>query len=109
MMGIMYKEPLIDGLTITCVPDHIFGYELVPVKTHKKKRINKKYLKKYGYKKVIPFRLYVFANGVFCAESNYKRMIQKIKKDEKILSSIKKFNFIPDYRVPNENSTILPV
>lgn len=39
------------------------GIVSVRIKTHRKKRINKKWLKKYGYKdKVIEFKTYVFDN-----------------------------------------------
>lgn len=63
---------------------NIFGYELIGVpymmdivqaRTHKKKRINKKWRKRYGVKEVPWNKLYIADGKIYC----HPKMIEKIK------------------------------
>lgn len=62
----------------------IFGYniigsssmmDVVQVRIHKKKRINKKWRKRYGFKEVSWKRCYVFGDTIIC----HPEMIKKIE------------------------------
>lgn len=50
----------------------------VQAKTHKKKRINKKWLKRYGYKEVPSKKILVFNNQFFMHPNMAKRLRQII-------------------------------
>ena len=62
----------------------IFGYDLIGVshmadkvqaRTHKKKRINKKWRKRYGFKEIPWNKFYIVDNKIYC----HPNMIEKIK------------------------------
>lgn len=62
----------------------IFGYQLIGVpymadivqaRTHKKKRINKKWRKRYGMKEVPWKKFYIAGDKIYC----HPKMIEKIK------------------------------
>lgn len=62
----------------------IFGYQLIGVphmadkvqaRTHKKKRINKKWRKRYGFREIPWKTFYIDGNRVYC----HPKMIDKIK------------------------------
>lgn len=63
------------GYNIQILPDAVLGENpyLVQVRTHKKKRINKKWAKRYGYvTKYKTFNTMVFDNTVFMTEQMYQ-------------------------------------
>lgn len=63
------------GYNIQILPDALLGENpyLVQVRTHKKKRINKKWAKRYGYvTKYKTFNTMVFDNIVFMTEQMYQ-------------------------------------
>ena len=60
------------------------GYQLIEVRScadyvqarkHKKKRINKKWLKRYGMKEVPWNKFYIEGNKIYC----HQKMIEKVK------------------------------
>ena len=62
----------------------IFGYQLIGVpymadkvqaRTHKKKRINKKWRKRYGMKEIPWKKFYIEGNRIYC----HPQMIEKIQ------------------------------
>jgi hypothetical protein len=62
----------------------IFGYDIIGVssmadnvqaRTHKKKRINKKWRKRYGFKEIPWNKFYIEGNRIYC----HPKMIEKIK------------------------------
>ena len=62
----------------------IFGYDIIAVpymadivqaRTHKKKRINKKWRKRYGVREVPWKKFYVEGNRIYC----HPKMIDKLK------------------------------
>lgn len=62
----------------------IFGYQIIEVphmmdivqaRTHKKKRINKKWRKRYGIKEVPWNKFYIEGNRIYC----HPKMAEKIK------------------------------
>lgn len=69
---------------IFVIPDTMLpGGEYVQVKRHKKKRINKKYLKKYGVRYQAPMKLCAFGGGIYCPESHLHTLQNKLNKDNK--------------------------
>lgn len=74
---------------IFVIPDIMLpGGEYVQVKKHKKKRINKKYLKKYGKVYRAPLQIFVFDNGCYCPKSRSKIILKKMKQDPNIGKTI---------------------
>lgn len=65
-MGCLYDIISVPGMT-----------DVVQVRTHKKKRINKKWRKYYGFKKVPSKVCYIIDNKIYC----HPNMIEKIKAD----------------------------
>lgn len=64
--------------------NNIFGYDIIGVpymadivqaRTHKKKRINKKWRKRYGVREVPWKKFYIEGNKIYC----HPKMIEKIK------------------------------
>lgn len=64
----------------------IFGYEIigvpcmadkVQVRTHKKRRINKKWRKRYGFKEVPWNKVIIFENKIYC----HPKIAEKIKSE----------------------------
>ena len=52
-------------------------------RTHKKRRINKKWLKRYGYKTVLDdTKVIVFGNSILVTPRMAKRIIKEVKKNE---------------------------
>lgn len=50
-------------------------------RTHKKRRINKKWLKRYGYKTVLDdTKVIVFGNNILVTPRMAKRIIREVKK-----------------------------
>lgn len=77
---------IINGINFITVPDtEISGGEYIQVRKHKKKRINKKYLKKYGKIYRAPDTIFGFNNAICCAESRLKEIIAKIENDNKLI------------------------
>lgn len=63
------------GYNIQILPDALLGENpyLVQVRTHKKKRINKKWAKRYGYiTKYKLFNTVVFNNTVFMTKQTFQ-------------------------------------
>lgn len=55
--------------------------KLVPRRTHRKRRINKKWLKRYGYKSVPDDnRVVIFRNEIFATPKMCEKLIAKIMK-----------------------------
>jgi hypothetical protein len=53
----------------------------VPRRTHRKRRIAKKWLKRYGYKCVPDDnKVLIFGNGIYASEKMCKRLIAEIMK-----------------------------
>ena len=63
-----------DGYQIICVP---YMVDIVQVRTHKKKRINKKWRKRYGVKEVPWKKFYLVGDKIYC----HPKMFEKIKVD----------------------------
>lgn len=73
------------GYNIQILPDAVLGENpyLVQVRTHKKKRINKKWAKRYGYiTKYKTFNTMVFDNTVFMTEQMYQDLQRGIKNEQ---------------------------
>lgn len=52
-------------------------------RTHKKRRINKKWLKRYGYKTVLDdTKVILFGNSILVTPRMAKRIIKEVKKNE---------------------------
>jgi hypothetical protein len=49
--------------------------DMVQVRTHKKKRINKKWRKRYGFKEIPWNKFYIESNRIYC----HHKWIEKIK------------------------------
>lgn len=70
----------------------IYGMELiethsvtksVPIRPHRKRRINKKWMKRYGTKEVPDYQNIVIANGcVFAQPKTIKKIIESVKNYE---------------------------
>lgn len=55
--------------------------KLVRSRTHRKRRIDKKWLKKYGYKAVPDdSKIYIFDGCVYASPNTIKKIIEDIKK-----------------------------
>ena len=53
----------------------------VPRRTHRKRRINKKWLKRYGYKRVLDdSQVVIWGNEIFATPKMCKRLIAEILK-----------------------------
>lgn len=57
---------------IICVP---YMADTIQVRTHKKKRINKKWRKRYGMKEIPWNKFYIFENKIFC----HPKLAEKVK------------------------------
>lgn len=75
-------------VNLITAPNHIFGYDLVQVKRHKKKRINKKYIKKYGYKKLVPMKVFVIGHQVYCPECHYEKILKKMQTNSEMVKKL---------------------
>lgn len=64
-----------------------------PARRHKRKRIAKKWLKRYGYKKEPDPNIYISANRQIVAihPEIYRQMLEEIGDEDKLLSGIKNF------------------
>ena len=59
--------------------------KIVRSRTHRKKRIDKKWLKRYGYKKVQDHSKILFINGTFyMSQKNYNRLQKEMELQEKL-------------------------
>ena len=73
------------GYNIQLLPDAILGENsyLIQVRTHKKKRINKKWAKRYGYvTKYKSFNTVVFNNTVFMTKQTLQDLQRGIKNEQ---------------------------
>jgi hydroxymethylpyrimidine/phosphomethylpyrimidine kinase len=69
--------------------EYFNGYRLVETtaitkqvqrKTHKKRRINKKWLKRYGYKTVLDdYKIVIFENSILATPKTIKKIIEQMK------------------------------
>ena len=69
---------------IQILPDVLLGKNpyLIQARTHKKKRINKKWAKRYGYvTKYKSFNTVVFNNTVFMTEQTFQDLQRGIKNE----------------------------
>ena len=69
---------------IQILPDALLGESpyLIQVRTHKKKRINKKWAKRYGYvTKYKTFNTVVFNNIVFMTKQTFQDLQRRIKNE----------------------------
>ena len=59
----------------------LFTYSKTPARHHKKKRIQKKWLKKYGYKKIITpkDKIYTFGNKIIAHPEIIKLIKEQLK------------------------------
>jgi len=56
----------------------------IPIRRHRKKRINKKWLKRYGYKEVPDYENIIIANGCILAQpETIKRIIEGVENYER--------------------------
>lgn len=79
----------IEGVKFIAIPDNeIPGGEYIQVRKHRKKRINKKYLKRYGQIYKAPYTCIKFNNGICCPESRLSEVVYNIKKDPKLLNTL---------------------
>ena len=69
---------LLSGMPVI-VTDYLFEKETIPKKRHKKKRIQKKWIKKYGYTKHINYRVLIMDNKMYCHSKAIKRLQELIK------------------------------
>lgn len=81
------------GLPIKTINDSMFpGGDYVQIRTHKKKRINKKYLKKYGKVYRAPMVVYMDdstgSTVFYCPESRIKSLLNKSISSDGSASSI---------------------
>ena len=60
------------GYQVIAVP---YMADKVQARTHKKKRINKKWRKRYGFKEVPWNKFYIFENKIFC----HPKWVEKVK------------------------------
>ena len=70
---------------IQILPDGLLGENpyLVQARTHKKKRINKKWAKRYGYiTKYKSFNTVVFNNTVFITKQTFQNLQRGIKNEQ---------------------------
>ena len=73
------------GYNIQLLPDAILGENsyLIQVRTHKKKRINKKWAKRYGYvTKYKSFNTVVFNNTVFMTKQTFQDLQRGIRNEQ---------------------------
>ena len=68
--------PYYKGLKLTINPI-ICNFKYVQKRKHKKKRINKKWLKRYGYDKIELPACYQIGNEFICNETFYHDIIKK--------------------------------
>lgn len=69
--------------------EYFNGYQLIETtaitkqvqrKTHKKRRINKKWLKRYGYKTVLDdYKIVIFENSILATPKTIKKIIEHLK------------------------------
>ena len=70
---------------IQILPDTLLGENpyLIQARTHKKKRINKKWAKRYGYvTKYKSFNIVVFNNTVFMTKQTFQNLQRGIKNEQ---------------------------
>lgn len=73
------------GYNIQILPDALLGENpyLVQARSHKKKRINKKWAKRYGYiTKYKSFNTVVFNNTVFMTKQAFQDLQRRIKNEQ---------------------------
>ena len=70
---------LLSGIPVI-VTDYLFEKETIPKKRHKKKRIQKKWIKKYGYTKHVDYRVLIMDNKIYCHSKTVKRLQDIITK-----------------------------
>ena len=75
--NIVYNS-LLSGMAVI-VKDDLFEKETIPKKRHRKKRIQKKWIKKYGYTKHIDYRVLIMDNKIYCHSKAIKRLQKLIK------------------------------
>lgn len=73
------------GYNVQILPDTLLGENpyLTQVRTHKKKRINKKWAKRYGYAtKYKSFNTVVFNNTVFMTKQTFQDLQRGIRNEQ---------------------------
>ena len=75
------KKECFNGMPIV-ITDHIT--KTVRKRTHKKKRIDKKWLKKYGYKEVQDeSKIYMFDDKLFMSKKCYDKLLKGMKNERR--------------------------
>lgn len=64
---------MINGMRVVTI-DQLFERETIPKRTNKKKRIQKKWNKKYGYTKKIDYNFIVCGDTIYCHTKTLKRL-----------------------------------
>lgn len=62
------------------VNDSIFPPKYIQKRRNKRKRINKKYLKKYGYVRVDTRKAAVYDGSLVCNSYTYNKLIKEMKR-----------------------------
>lgn len=71
----------IGGLKVVTV-DWMFEDGYVPRRYHKKKRIQKKWIKRYGYSKRIKYKFIIDKDRLYCHSKMLKRLEKEINKSK---------------------------
>lgn len=73
-------------------PNRIDGYTNEPARRHKRKRIQKKWLKRYGYKPKVDENIYYLANGIIVMHpATFRKFAEAIGSDEAAEEAIIKY------------------
>ena len=64
---------LLGGMPVITI-DYLFEKETIPKKRHKKKRIQKKWIKRYGYTKHIDYKILITDNKIYCHSKAVERL-----------------------------------
>ena len=69
---------LLSGMPVITI-DYLFEKETIPKKRHKKKRVQKKWIKRYGYTKHIDYKILITDNKIYCHSKAVERL-EKLQK-----------------------------
>ena len=69
-----YKKYILNGMRVV-TNDSFFTVGRVQKRTHKKKRINKKWRKKYGYVDKISYTVLIHNNTIYCHSKTLERIM----------------------------------
>lgn len=70
---------MLNGMPVVTI-DYLFENGVMPKRKHKKKRVQKKWIKKYGYTKRIIYKFIIHKGTIYC----HSKMLKRLEKQYEI-------------------------